>query len=396
MKEYWFAIYPYCFLWLKGEEGLVYNTENFKKMRFRNSGLTRQKAEGLAEMGNLYCIRLTDEELADKELNEWVQTLVNSGCGTLVEDDGMNQRPLSLPPILKVQDEAGYYRWEHNLGIDGNVIENLHRIIFHINGSENGNGLYAKQTNYPTTNGGMLAAEAILRFAMNARSSSFLNGISLIGNPFVYEGLDGLIDSLKTICPVSVYCTWEDVRHSLDRARALAERANLHIVVKDCTTLENLPQDASYTFLVTSEEEYEEALECEKKYNIGRMGIVPVYNGSNRNFFEECLYMDEAGIQEIALDKREVFIRQKLNIQDFGKLTVMTDGKVYANVNHEPIGTIEATPQSIVYREITEGHSWLRVRNQKPCCDCVFQWLCPSPSNYEIAIAKDNLCHVRR
>lgn len=396
MKEYWFAIYPHCFLWLKEEEGLIYNAENFRKIRFRNTGLLRQKTGLLSEMENLYCIRLTDEELADKELNEWVQTMVNSGCGTLVEDDGMNQRPLSLPPILKVQDEADYYRWEHNLGIDGNVIENLHRIVFHINGSENGNELYAKQTNYPTTENRTLDAETILRFAMNARSSSFLTGISLIGNPFVYDGLERLTDSLKTICPVSVYCAWEDARHSLDKVKELTERANLHIVIKNNAALDELPPNGAYTFLVASEEEYEDALECERRYGIEHMDIVPVYNGCNQTFIEECLYMDKASIQEIALDKREVFIRQKLNIQDFGKLTVMTDRKVYANVNHEAIGCVEDTPQSIVYHEITEGRSWLRVRDRKPCCDCVFQWLCPSPSNYELVIGKNNLCHVKQ
>ena len=26
MKEYWFTVYPHCFLWLKGEEGLIYDT----------------------------------------------------------------------------------------------------------------------------------------------------------------------------------------------------------------------------------------------------------------------------------------------------------------------------------------------------------------------------------
>ena len=87
--------------------------------------------------------------------------------------------------------------------------------------------------------------------------------------------------------------------------------------------------------------------------------------------------------------------RQKLNIQDFGRLTVMTDGKVYANPNHSAIGHIGETPHALVYREITEGNSWLRIRDQKPCCDCIYQWLCPSPSHYEDVIGKPNLCHIK-
>lgn len=395
MKEYWFAVYPHCFLWLKGEEGLVYNTKNYAKILFCNEGLLAEKAGLLVVMENLYCIRLTEEELADEKLNGWVQNMVAQECGALVEDNGINQRPLSLPPILKVQDEADYYRWEHRQGIDGNVIENLHRLVFHINGSKYGNELYAKQTIYPTVSFEMLSAKDILRFAMNARVSPFLTEIVLVGNPFVYEGLEELMDSLQTICPVSVYCTWQDVMNFLSDVEKLSTKANLHIMATGDAVLDKLPQEVNYTFLVTSEQEYEAAMEFEGKYRLEHTDIVPVYTGNNLSFFEECLYMDEEGIQDIALDKREVFIRQKLNIQDFGRLTVIADGKVYANPNRSAIGHIGETPHAIVYREITEGSSWLRIRDQKPCCDCIYQWLCPSPSHYEDVIGEPNLCHIK-
>ena len=69
MKEYWLTIYPHCFLWLKEEEGLVYNTQSYASVRFRNEGLLAEKAKQLAIMENLYCILLTEEELADEKLN---------------------------------------------------------------------------------------------------------------------------------------------------------------------------------------------------------------------------------------------------------------------------------------------------------------------------------------
>jgi pseudo-rSAM protein len=68
---------------------------------------------------------------------------------------------------------------------------------------------------------------------------------------------------------------------------------------------------------------------------------------------------------------------------------------VYADVNQTPLGTIDDTVYSIVYKEFTDGKSWFKVRNLTPCKDCIFQWLCPSPSNYEIAIGRPNLCHVK-
>lgn len=395
MKEYWFTIYPHCFLWVKKVDGLVYNTQSYVSVHFCNEGLLAKKTEQLAVMENLYCIRLTEEELADDKLNGWVQNVVTQKCGALVENNNINQRPLSLPPILKVQDEAAYYRWEHRQGIDGNVMEYLHRLVFHLNGSNYGNELYAKQTLYPTTSSEMLSVEKILRFATNARVSPFLKEIVLVGNPFVYDGLEELIASLQSICPVFVYCTWQDAMASPAKLKELITKTHLNIVVTDFTSLADLSQEGTYTFLVTSLQAYNAIMRSKEIYDWEHVDIVPIYTGDNLSFFEDCLYMDEESIQNIDLDKREVFIRQKLNIQDFGRLTVMANGKVYANLTGSAIGHIGETPHTLVYREMTEGVSWLRIRDQKPCCDCIYQWLCPSPSHYEDVIGKSNLCHIK-
>ena len=93
--------------------------------------------------------------------------------------------------------------------------------------------------------------------------------------------------------------------------------------------------------------------------------------------------------------KQNIFAHQALNTNDFGKLTIKSNGKVYANVYQAPIGSIEEDIRSLVYKEMSEGSSWLRLRDMQPCSDCVFQWLCPSPSDYELEIGRPDLCHVK-
>lgn len=105
-------------------------------------------------------------------------------------------------------------------------------------------------------------------------------------------------------------------------------------------------------------------------------------------------------IQRIILDlqptKREIYANQTINRNEFGKITVLPNGDILANPNNKKLGTIKDDRiHDIIYREMTEGNSWLRIRDQKPCCDCIYQWLCPSPSNYESVIGKPNLCHVK-
>ena len=94
------------------------------------------------------------------------------------------------------------------------------------------------------------------------------------------------------------------------------------------------------------------------------------------------------------MSKRDIFIRQTLNISYFGKLYIEPDGKVYANLDNAPLGMIDDSPHDLVYKELTEGHSWLHIRDQEPCRECVYQWLCPSPSNYERVIGKPDLCKM--
>ena len=123
--------------------------------------------------------------------------------------------------------------------------------------------------------------------------------------------------------------------------------------------------------------------------------FIPLYNKENLSFFESNIFMEKDDMDKTDLSKNEIFIRQAINTEDFGKLTIMPDGKVYANINAPSLGTIDDSTYSIVYKEFTDGQSWFRLRTQIPCNNCIYQWLCPSPSNYEIVLDRPNLCHVR-
>ncbi|MBR5613144.1 MAG: hypothetical protein IKW43_08430, partial [Bacteroidaceae bacterium] len=103
----------------------------------------------------------------------------------------------------------------------------------------------------------------------------------------------------------------------------------------------------------------------------------------------------EEDICNLHLSKREVFAHQAINTNAFGTLHIDVEGNVYGDLNGKCLGVMEDGLYMLVYREMTEGNSWLRIRDQKPCCDCIYQWLCPSPSNYESVIGKPNLCHVK-
>ena len=96
------------------------------------------------------------------------------------------------------------------------------------------------------------------------------------------------------------------------------------------------------------------------------------------------------------MSKREIFAHQALNTNYFGKLTISSDGNVYSNINGKPLGTINDDVKQLILHEMENGSYWLKIRDMEPCCNCVYQWLCPSPSDYELQIGKPNLCHVKQ
>lgn len=287
MKKYWFTLYPNTFLWVKGNDGFIYNADNYGKLKFCNEGQIAELTKLLLDVNSLYCVELTENSLGDRSVNEWVHNIIDAECGSLIEITATSQRPLSLPPVLKVQDDTEYYEWEHRQNIDGNIMQNLHNLIFFI-------------------------------------------------------------------------ATIQDLARELSQAKELSAIANINLLITDNLMSDSLAEitswsdDISYTFIITSEQEYETAAQCSESLNLKNSNITPVYNGVNLPFIEECLYLNES-----------------------------------------PLGTIDETPHGIVYHELTTGNSWLRIRNQPPCSNCIFQWLCPSPSNYESVIGKPNLCHVK-
>jgi len=48
----------------------------------------------------------------------------------------------------------------------------------------------------------------------------------------------------------------------------------------------------------------------------------------------------------------------------------------------------------LISNELVHNYAWKRTRTKSPCKMCVYQFLCPPPSNYEYALKCNNLCHV--
>ena len=148
-------------------------------------------------------------------------------------------------------------------------------------------------------------------------------------------------------------------------------------------------------FDIASLDDYLKAWEIIEEYQIDKYQFNPIYTGYNIDFFKENVFLKKSDILSTSMSIKDFFIKQMINNNDFGKINIMPNGDVHSNINYPALGNIcTHSIFELIQKEIEEGKSWLRVRNQEPCNACIYQWLCPSPSDYEIMIGQTNLCHV--
>jgi len=118
MKKNWFTLYGDTFLWINDDSGLVYNAGNNKRFHFHLSDKIVDICHQLIETTNLYSVELTDEAIKDSEINKWINSIESIQAGYRTLDVAFDERPVSLNPILKVQDNKKYYNEQHKLGFN--------------------------------------------------------------------------------------------------------------------------------------------------------------------------------------------------------------------------------------------------------------------------------------
>jgi len=148
-------------------------------------------------------------------------------------------------------------------------------------------------------------------------------------------------------------------------------------------------------FEITSEEDYNQAEGLISKYAIENFAYKPLYNRENQDFFMENTYLTKDDIFSDIVPQRIIFAHQKLNTNFFGKIHLLPNGDIKAHPLKDVLGNYKQEPLvKILEKEIVTNTAWRIIREQTPCNECLYQFLCPSPSDYEWALNKSNLCNV--
>lgn len=146
-----------------------------------------------------------------------------------------------------------------------------------------------------------------------------------------------------------------------------------------------------YKVLIFSKEE----LSLANKQKSNKTTFTPIYIGTNSDFFEENIYLTYNDFKRINLTISQILFNKKFNSYNYGIIYMFPDGTIKSGFSTIPLGNISEGLENILWKEMKRKDGWMKIRNEKPCCNCVYQYICPPPSNYESIIGKPNLCTIK-
>ena len=138
-----------------------------------------------------------------------------------------------------------------------------------------------------------------------------------------------------------------------------------------------------------------EELSLANKQKSNKTTFTPIYIGTNSDFFEENIYLTYNDFKRINLTISQILFNKKFNSYNYGIIYMFPDGTIKSGFSTIPLGNISEGLENILWKEMKRKDGWMKIRNEKPCCNCVYQYICPPPSNYESIIGKPNLCTIK-
>lgn len=407
-KKYRFYLEPYTFI--LGEEGrfVVYNTLNSAYLHAPESPLVLDVMTSLVKASNGYCLDLNEEKALDPVFYDFVLQIRKSFSGDLVEVESNTSKPFLFKPMLFLNTNIRKAQEEDLNFLGERILENLNEASLFIPGlCENdcsGCQDYFKQTIHCSCfNDSSLSIADYLNLLLDLNAAG-VNKVNVLGVNLLRS------DYFHDIYPTLSACKFKKsyhlyFRHLTESCKEWLTEGDSELIVsvhprfdkEKVETWMNLYSSypVVWKFIVSSDVDVQEVDMLDIPSSV-QVEIKPFYTGENLSFFKENVFCSLDDIIAEPISRKTIFRRQTLNENFFGKLTIIPTGEVYANVNCKPIGVYpQDSLKKLVFEELVHSTAWFRLRDEQPCCGCANKYLCPSISNYELVMGKDNLCLVK-
>jgi pseudo-rSAM protein len=414
--QFWFYVEPYVHLACKSKDCLLYNTLTGKALIYWNdpdiAGLVRR----LSSARNSRVIRLDASDFEKKRISTFVRNLREHFMGDVLDTAYSSAKPVQMVHRPKIEEDAERLKREKEHSVGERELAYLSDVSFYINTEcrENCPGcrgylrqflcctrsIHKKQEMTPST----------LSHLLSQIEGSPVSRISILGGDiFLHSQLQSLVEILKAKTgEIAFYLHYSHLAGPNARMDLLnfdAARYQVMVTPPYSPDLLRAAWDkivghesrTTFVFVVQSDADIQQSKAMIKSCGEASYTLKPYFNGENSAFFHESVFMDIEDVLNARSTHKEIYANQVLNRLNFGRLTVMSNGKVYANLNNPALGNWKKDSiLQILYKEMYHGKSWRRTRLKvKPCRHCILAALCPPLGNYEFALKRNDLCHMR-
>lgn len=414
-KQFWFFIDPYVHLVVKNKTVLLYNSYTGKFLEYKNKPSILKIARRLILPKNLNIIRLNESDLANPEIRLFVEEVRSLFMGDTIDVSLSDGKPVLLKEFSKVQRDIDILKSEDERSPGENLMEYLSEVSLYINNQctrrcDFCNTAY-KQFLCCTTQGkrsNELKVAQIQSLLEELKHSLPITFNILGGNIFThshFEDICNLLNSMQVSSNYHVnYLNIPGNQHLYKFLGGNYSKIKIHVAFpldhkKFNSTLASMNSyqvDISLVFCIRSAWDFENARKLLSSLEIPDYEFTVLYDGENLDFFKDNVFIHRSDIEENHPSMEDIYSRGILNSHQFGRITILSSGRVYSNVNFPALGVLGYDSiYEILYRELDRKRNWFRIRsNISPCKGCVFNRLCPPITNYSYAIRRNDLCNI--
>jgi pseudo-rSAM protein len=401
-KINWVSLEPFVHGVVKDGHVLLYNTVNKKHLIFSGISEIAEIVNQLIDPLNGYVCALEDDQMKSPVIRKFIEQLRKKYMGDIYLQEWATSKPFNIfpEPVIK----KGSNILEHNLS----------EITFHLStGHEKQLEQFRNASNqfiFPIYSDDLqeeLSPDILRAVSIQTASLSVATINFVISNKLNAKTLDELsnvftgksfrrkfyllLNQLDLDCSyilkkhdwLSLYITFPIEQLQIEKLNALL------LSTEDSRRVECY-------FIVQKSDDVEMSMKIITQLSIKQPFFKPYFNGENLKFFEDHVFITGEDLMLSRPSQNQIFSRVTMNENDYGKLHILPGGNVLANMNDEPLGNLNTESlENLIQKELGSGKSWKRMRTAvEPCKECIFQFICPPVSNYEIYLNRFNFCHI--
>lgn len=400
---FWLFLEPHTLLEILDNDLLLFNTFTGQYIEYKNNcritGLFKSEYSQISET-----------ELKDPEIKKLLRDLEKKVIGGTIEAEKFN----GLPIRLKSYFEESKTDIIKQLSTD----DSLDELTLYLNNKCDLKCPICRQAYkqflYCTKYKGKyheLELKKIIAFISSIRTGRIAEFNIIGGEIFSYTQIDELIIYFNSLSSYKSYFTdYRNVNSLSTKILRKIRKRNSRIVIlinlpfdttkfkETLITIKKTKLDYCIKLVIKSSIDIELAISILSK-NKERISydLLPFYTGNNLPFFENYVFLTKENILCPSASINKIKLKKQYNLNDFRRLTVLPDAEVYSNINTSSLGSLSINSlHEIISKEQKRKEGWFRLRSKvSPCNECIYCSLCPSLTNYEISVGKNNLCNIK-